>query len=171
VLAPTPLQFPCPANAPPPTSHQYHPANAPTPTPSCKIPGDAQPMMPQCQHAAANAPVLPPIPLPTHYPKHPANVNERKQSGVSKASTADPPPPLTHFQTKNGSVVCAAAAGRRKWQCQDVSGSASVDVIGGGSGGGAGRGGGHWRLLCLACVRVGPLMRWLALCACGPWRR
>ncbi len=117
--------------------------------PSCKIPGDAQPTTPQRQRAAANAPVLPTIPLPTHYPKHPANAYKRERSGVSKASTADPLPPLTHFQSKNGSVVRAAAAGRRQWQCQGVGGSASVDVIGGGSGGGAGRGGGAGALALL----------------------
>ncbi len=32
-------------------------------------------------------------------------------------------------------------------------------------------GGGQQHSLCLACVRVGPLMRWLALCAHSPEQR
>jgi hypothetical protein len=90
--APTPMlwQSPCPTNVPPSMPHQHHPTNVPIPTPTCKILADAQPMTPQCQRAAANAPKLPPIPPPMHYPQHPANADEHEPSNASKASAAVP---------------------------------------------------------------------------------
>jgi hypothetical protein len=98
------------------------------------------------QRPNANAP--PPTPQYCHqFPCQRTTLNtpptQTSASGAAQAKQALlTPPPLTHFQTKNGSVVRAAAAGRRQWQCQGVGGSASVDVIDGGSSSGSGRGGG-----------------------------
>ncbi len=46
--------------------------------------------MSQRLRAAANAPTLPPIPLPTHYPQHPANADKREPNNASKASATAP---------------------------------------------------------------------------------
>ncbi len=100
---------------------------------------------------------------------------------------------------RGSGVVWEAAAGQRQWQCQGVSGGTSVDIGGGNGGGGRGgavalallgsrrgraadalaraarlrpsvAGGGQQRSLCLACVGVRLLMRWLALRAWDSWQ-
>jgi hypothetical protein len=45
-------------------------------------------MTSQRQRAVANAPTLPLIPPPMHYPQHPTNADKRKPSNTSKASNA-----------------------------------------------------------------------------------